>query len=175
MQDILVVVDMQNDFIDGTLGSEEALAIVPKVKEKIQDFSGKTFFTQDTHRENYPDTQEGRNLPISHCIRNTRGWQIHPELERCKSEAVIEKMAFGSVELSEMLKIEHQNDPLKSITFVGLCTDICVISNAMLAKAFLPEVEIVVDASCCAGVTPKSHKTALEAMRACQIRIENEI
>lgn len=174
MQDILIVVDMQNDFIDGTLGTTEAQEIVPKVKEKIQNFSGKVLFTRDTHEKDYLSTQEGQNLPVPHCIRDTSGWQIHPELESLRKESPIDKVTFGSTELGNILTTIDGEEPVQSITLVGLCTDICVISNALLAKAYLPEAEIIVDASCCAGVTPKSHETALEAMRACQIRIENE-
>ena len=174
MQDILLVVDMQNDFIDGALGTAEAEAIVPKVAEKIRSFSGKVLFTRDTHEENYMDTQEGKNLPVPHCIRGTQGWQISSKLmEFCKDEP-INKETFGSVELGSVLKAAHQENPIETITFIGLCTDICVISNAMLVKAFLPEVKLIVDASCCAGVTPESHKNALEAMKVCQIEIENE-
>lgn len=173
MQDILIVVDMQNDFIDGALGTLEAQNIVPKVKKKIQNFPGKVLFTRDTHEKDYLDTQEGRNLPVPHCIRNTPGWQIHPDLETLRKESPIDKVTFGSRELGDILKAADREEPIQSVTLVGLCTDICVISNALLAKAFLPEAEIIVDASCCAGVTPKSHKTALEAMQSCQIRIEN--
>lgn len=174
MQDILIVVDMQNDFIDGALGTAEAEAIVPKAAEKIRSFSGKVLFTRDTHEENYMDTQEGKNLPVPHCIRGTQGWQISSRLmEFCKDEP-INKETFGSVELGSVLKAAHQENPIETITFIGLCTDICVISNAMLVKAFLPEVKLIVDASCCAGVTPESHKNALEAMKVCQIEIENE-
>ena len=174
MQDILIVVDMQNDFIDGALGTAEAEAIVPKVAEKIRSFSGKVLFTRDTHEENYMDTQEGKNLPVPHCIRGTQGWQISSKLmEFCKDEP-INKETFGSVELGSVLKAAHQENPIETITFIGLCTDICVISNAMLVKAFLPEVKLIVDAPCCAGVTPESHKNALEAMKVCQIEIENE-
>ncbi len=174
MQDILIVVDMQKDFIDGALGTAEAEAIVPKVAEKIRSFSGKVLFTRDTHEENYMDTQEGKNLPVPHCIRGTQGWQISSKLmEFCKDEP-INKETFGSVELGSVLKAAHQENPIETITFIGLCTDICVISNAMLVKAFLPEVKLIVDASCCAGVTPEGHKNALEAMKVCQIEIENE-
>ena len=174
MQNILVVVDMQNDFIDGALGTKEAVAIVPKVAEKIRNFSGKVLFTRDTHEENYMETQEGKNLPVPHCIKGTDGWQIRPELmELCKSDP-INKVTFGSVDLGTVLCEADKEDSIESITFIGLCTDICVISNVMIAKAFLPEVKIKVDASCCAGVTPESHKNALEAMKVCQIEIENE-
>ena len=174
MQNILVVVDMQNDFIDGALGTKEAVAIVPFVKEKIEHFDGKVLFTRDTHHDNYMETQEGRNLPVPHCIKGTQGWEIRAELEALRRTEPIDKPTFGSEKLGELLAAENGKDPIGSITFIGLCTDICVISNAMLAKAFLPEVPIVVDARCCAGVTPQSHKNALEAMKVCQIKVENE-
>lgn len=174
MQNILVVVDMQNDFIDGALGTKEAEAIVPAVEAKIRDFSGKVLFTRDTHEENYMDTQEGRKLPVPHCIRGTEGWQIRTELAALCKEPPIDKVTFGSVQLAALLEKMNQEEPVEKITFVGLCTDICVISNALLVKAHLPEVEIAVDASCCAGVNPESHKTALEAMKMCQIQVENE-
>lgn len=173
MQDILVVVDMQNDFIDGALGTKEAEAIVPKVEEKIKNFSGKVLFTRDTHEDNYMETQEGRNLPMPHCIRNTRGWEIREELEALRKEEPIDKVTFGSVDLGMRLKALNEEEAVQSITLAGLCTDICVISNAMVLKAFLPETQIIVDAACCAGVTPDSHQRALEAMKACQIQIEN--
>lgn len=174
MQDILIVVDMQNDFIDGALGTEEAVAIVPKVKEKIELFRGLVLFTRDTHREDYLSTQEGRNLPVPHCIRGSEGWKIRDELDQLRKVTAIDKPTFGSTELAQLLFEANKNEPIASVTLVGLCTDICVISNAMLIKAFLPEVEVIVDAACCAGVTPQSHKTALEAMKMCQIRIMNE-
>lgn len=164
---------MQNDFIDGALGTAEAIAIVPKVSRKIKDFSGKIYFTRDTHEDNYQDTQEGRKLPVPHCIRGTKGWQISPELQESDGE-IIDKVTFGSAELGHVLREENEKNPIQSITLVGLCTDICVISNALLIKAFLPEAEIIVDASCCAGVTPESHRNALEAMKSCQIAIEND-
>ena len=174
MQKILVVVDMQNDFIDGALGTSEAQAIVPLVKEKIEKFDGKVIFTRDTHFDNYMQTQEGKNLPVPHCIKDTEGWEIRAELEALRERPAIDKPTFGSVALGELLAEENREEPIESITFVGLCTDICVISNAMIAKAFLPEVPLIVDAACCAGVTPESHHNALEAMKACQIAIENE-
>lgn len=174
MQNILVVVDMQNDFIDGALGTKEAVAIVSNVAEKIKNFDGKVLFTRDTHEENYMETQEGKNLPVPHCIRGTKGWEIRPELMELCKDTPINKVTFGSVELGSALREEDKVNPIESITFIGLCTDICVISNAMIAKAFLPEVKIIVDASCCAGVTPESHKNALEAMKMCQISVENE-
>lgn len=174
MQDILIVVDMQNDFVDGALGTAEAVAIVPGVKEKIEDFNGKVLFTRDTHYENYLQTQEGRNLPVEHCIKDTEGWQIRAELDALRKTEAVDKITFGSAELPEILKAENEKEPINSITLIGLCTDICVISNAMLIKAFLPEVKVTVDAACCAGVTPESHKTALSAMKMCQIEIINE-
>ena len=168
---ILVVVDMQNDFIDGALGTKEAAAIVPYVKEVIENFEGRIIFTRDTHFENYMDTQEGKNLPVPHCIKGTEGWQICPELEVLRTTEAIDKITFGSKDLVEVLKAEEN---VESITFVGLCTDICVISNAMLIKAFYPEIPLYVDAKGCAGVTPESHQNALNAMKMCQIKILNE-
>ena len=171
MSKILVVVDMQNDFIDGALGTKEAVAIVPYVKKVIENFNGKVFFTRDTHLDNYSETQEGRNLPVAHCIKNSDGWQIHPELSPLCSTSPIDKPTFGSTALVDVLKKEGS---VESVTFVGLCTDICVISNAMIVKAFFPEIPITVDAAGCAGVTVESHKTALEAMKMCQIKVINE-
>ena len=168
---ILVVVDMQKDFIDGALGTPEAVAIVPYVKEVIETFDGKVFFTRDTHFANYMDTQEGKNLPVPHCIQGTPGWEIHPDLEALRTTEAIDKLTFGSSALPQVLAKEEKID---SITFVGLCTDICVISNVMLTKAFFPEVPLFVDAKACAGVTPQSHKNALEAMKVCQVTIVNE-
>lgn len=171
---ILIVVDMQNDFIDGALGSPEAVAILPKVEEKIKSFDGRVIFTRDTHGENYLETQEGAKLPVKHCIKDSDGWKIKAELEALRTEKAIDKPTFGSVELGELLRDYDRKNPIESITLIGVCTDICVISNAMLIKAFLPEVKITVDASCCAGVSPATHKQALEAMKVCQIEIINE-
>jgi len=166
---ILVVVDMQNDFIDGAFGTKEAIAIVPNVVEKIRSFDGdKIIFTRDTHEENYMETQEGKNLPVPHCIRGTNGWELNPEIEALRKEEAVDKPSFGSMELASYLK---ELDDVESIEFVGLCTDICVISNVMITKAALPEVPVIVDASCCAGVTPESHKNALEAMKMCQVKV----
>jgi nicotinamidase-related amidase len=139
--------------------------------EKVKGFCGKVIFTRDTHEDNYMETQEGRNLPVVHCVRGTKGWEIRPELEALRKDPAIDKPTFGSDELGMLLRKENEKEPIQSVTLVGLCTDICVISNAMLIKAFLPEVEIIVDESCCAGVTPESHRTALEAMKMCQIHI----
>ena len=174
MQDILIVVDMQNDFIDGALGTKEAVAIVPKVAEKIRSFPGRVLFTRDTHQADYMDTLEGQNLPVVHCVEGTEGWQLREEIAALCKTTPIDKPAFGSTRLGEVLRGLNALEPIGSVTLVGLCTDICVISNALLVKAFLPEVPITVDAACCAGVTPESHRNALEAMKVCQIRVENE-
>ena len=174
MQDVLIVVDMQNDFIDGALGSAEAVAIVPAVKDKLENFSGTVYFTRDTHGVDYLETQEGRRLPVPHCVRGTDGWQICDALKSFADASVtVDKPSFGSEELCSLLKAQNQKEPIGQITLVGLCTDICVISNAMLIKAALPEVAVTVDAACCAGVTPESHKNALSAMQMCQITVEN--
>ncbi len=160
----LIVVDMQNDFITGALGSGDAEKIVPAVVKKVKEFDGRIIFTRDTHKENYLDTLEGKKLPVKHCIENTEGWQICDELLPFAKE-IIDKTTFASKELPNILeKPEH-------IELCGLCTDICVISNAMLLKAHFPEAEITVDSACCAGVTKKSHNNALKAMEAVHINI----
>ena len=171
MQNILLVIDMQNDFIDGALGTKEAVAIVPAVKAKIENFDGPVLFTRDTHETCYMETQEGKNLPVPHCIRGTDGWQIRPELDALRTTEPIDKPTFGSKELGTILTEMNAKEEIGSITLIGLCTDICVISNAMLVKAFLPEVPIIVDSACCAGVTPESHANALKAMQVCQIKV----
>lgn len=171
MKNILLVIDMQNDFIDGALGTKEAVAIVDNVKSKIENFDGEVIFTRDTHEKDYLQTQEGVNLPVEHCICGTLGWEIRSELTGIREGKVIDKPTFGSKELAELLCEKNKSEKIGEITLVGLCTDICVISNALVIKAFLPEVKITVDASCCAGVTPESHRNALEAMRMCQINI----
>ena len=164
----LIVVDMQVDFITGSLGSELATAIVPNVIEKVKNFDGKVIFTRDTHFDNYMQTQEGKKLPVSHCIKDTDGWQICDELKPY-AETVIDKVTFGSINLPEILR--DSKESIDEIVLCGLCTDICVISNAMILKSAFPEVKLTVDASCCAGVTVDSHITALNAMRAVQIEI----
>ena len=167
---ILCVIDMQNDFIDGSLGTKEAQAIVGNVRDKIASYrksGGEVIFTRDTHYDNYMQTAESRKLPIPHCIKDTEGWQISSEL-LVGDSTVIDKPTFGSTELSDYIA---NLDNVTSIEFVGLCTDICVISNVLLLKARLPETPIRVDSSCCAGVTPQSHNNALEAMKMCQIEI----
>ena len=168
---ILCVIDMQNDFIDGALGTSEAVKIVDNVRRKIEAYRKNgdiVIFTRDTHYENYMDTAEGKNLPVPHCIKDTDGWQISHKLEIMDS-VVIDKPTFGSTELAEYVTKLGNID---SIELIGLCTDICVISNALLLKASLPETPICVDSSCCAGVTPESHSNALSAMKMCQIEIK---
>lgn len=172
MNQAYVIIDMQNDFIDGALGTKEAQAVVPRIEAKIvaskKDTSVSTdlIFTQDTHGENYLDTQEGQKLPVPHCIKDTKGWNICRQLLPYTLFAtILEKPTFGNTDLiAETAEYDR-------IVLMGVCTDICVISNAMLLKAFYPEKEICVDASCCAGVTPESHARALEAMKMCQIDI----
>mgnify|MGYP003293052880 CR=1 FL=1 len=178
MKRLLIVVDMQNDFIDGSLGTKEAQAIVTGVIERIKTFDGLVLYTRDTHTENYLKTAEGKKLPVEHCIKGTTGWEIQTDIDALRKATdapVFDKITFGSKELAEYISSNLKNfGGISSIVLCGLCTDICVISNALLAKAFLPEVRLIVDASCCAGVTPASHKNALEAMKMCQIEIENE-
>lgn len=170
MNKLLVVVDMQKDFIDGSLGTAEAQAMLPTAVEKIKAWDGDIVCTLDTHFENYLETAEGKKLPVEHCIRGTEGWALNTEIAAAVGEAkCFEKPTFGSVELMEYIK----NSAYEHIEFIGLCTDICVISNVLLTKAALPESRIIVDAACCAGVTPQSHINALEAMKMCQIDIVN--
>ncbi len=170
MKNILVVVDMQNDFIDGALGTKEALAIVPLVEKRLREHNGEIIFTRDTHSEEYLSTEEGRNLPVVHCVKGTFGWQICDALLPFVKDNVIDKPSFGSPELAKMIaKIAEKEGA--AVSLVGLCTDICVISNAMLIKAFAPEIKITVEERLCAGVTPESHKNALSAMKMCQISV----
>ena len=171
---ILAVIDMQNDFIDGVLGTAEAQGIVGNTVKCVADFmesGAEVVYTRDTHFDNYMDTQEGRRLPVPHCIKGTHGWEICDELKRLQGSdsRIFDKLTFGSVELAAYLGTIEE---LESVTLVGLCTDICVISNAMVIKAYLPEVPVRVLADCCAGVTPESHENALNAMRVCQIEVE---
>jgi len=172
----LIVVDMQKDFIDGSLGTEEAQSIVEKVKEKILSYpKDRVYATLDTHGEDYLSTQEGKRLPVPHCIKGTEGWGLHPALkELILPDHFFEKGSFGSLQLAEsMRELFRQQDSMEraSIELVGLCTDICVVSNALLLKAFLPEIPISVDSSCCAGVTKEKHLAALETLRSCQIEV----
>lgn len=170
MSRVLIVVDMQNDFVSGSLGTKEAQAIIGNVKAKIEKYrecGDEILFTRDTHTENYMETQEGKNLPVVHCIKGSEGWKIIDELEPYV-EKVFDKPTFGSVELKDYIADGGYQD----VELIGVCTDICVVSNAMLLKAHLPEVRLTVDSSCCAGVTPESHKAALKTMEMCQIHVK---
>lgn len=172
MRKILLVIDMQNDFIDGALGTQEAKAVVDRVVDEIKKYpAGDIIATRDTHTGDYLDTQEGKKLPVVHCVKGTAGWALEPKIAAALGEAlIIDKPTFGSKELAERLTRMAQEEEL-DITLVGLCTDICVVSNALLIKAFLPEAPVRVIAACCAGVTPESHQAALETMRMCQIQV----
>lgn len=184
---VLIVVDMQNDFIDGALGTREAREIVSNVVHKIKAFKEEgnedIYITRDTHFKEdkscielkYENTKEGKKLPVPHCLLGTPGWQLNSEVQSVLDAdvKVYDKFTFGSVQLAESITTTNESDNLE-IELIGLCTDICVISNAILLKAYMPNVEIIVDASCCAGVTPESHKNALEAMKMCHISIINE-
>lgn len=173
MKKILVAVDIQNDFVNGTLGTKEALSIIDNAAQKIKNFDGDIFVTYDTHFDNYMETLEGKKLPVPHCIKHTDGWQLNPKIAAAlkdKNYKAVEKFTFGSAELPNLIK-ETIGKDLAEITLIGLCTDICVVSNALLLKANLPECEIFVDAACCAGVTPDTHNAALDTMRCCQINI----
>lgn len=171
MKKLLVVVDMQKDFIDGALGTGEAVKILGPVTEKIKKAKSQEtdiVFTKDTHYKDYLMTQEGRKLPVPHCVKGTEGWELDAGLRELAENCVIlEKPSFGSMELAALAKEKGYEE----IELIGLCTDICVISNAMILKAALPEAVVRVDASCCAGVTPESHRNALEAMKVCQIEV----
>lgn len=180
---ILVAIDLQKDFTNGVLGNAECDAAADKAAKRIAAFRAANpdvpvVFTLDTHNEDYMDTQEGRNLPVVHCIRGTEGWKLDPRIEavRKDNDIIVEKPAFGSAELPAVLKKMADSKDIEEIEFIGVCTDICVISNAMIVKAAFPEVPIVITADCCAGVTPASHENALSAMAVCQMKIErNEI
>lgn len=170
----LIVVDMQKDFTYMALKNPMAVAVIDKIVRKIEDFDGEIIFTYDTHQENYLETAEGKKLPVVHCIEGSEGWQLVDELEEIYREnrnRCFKKPSFGSVDLAETLSRENEDEGIDEIELVGVCTDICVISNAMLLKAFLPEVPIKVDAQCCAGVTAESHEIALKAMENCQIEV----
>ncbi len=174
MKNILIVVDMQKDFIDGSLGTKEALSIIKNSVEKIKNFDGDIFVTYDTHSENYLETSEGKKLPVSHCVKGTKGWELNEEIEKAlenKEYTKIEKPTFGSLELPQIIREKYKNEK-KNIELIGLCTDICVVSNALILKANFIEDEIWIDSACCAGVTPESHKAALLTMKMCQINIK---
>ena len=173
MKKILIVVDMQKDFVDGALGSPEAQAIVGNVVNKIDKFDGDIIATYDTHPENYMETQEGKNLPVPHCIKGTDGWKLDSRVQSAldkREYKTIEKPTFGSTELVEYIKANYNPQEIE-IELIGLCTDICVVSNALLMKASFLETKVSVDASCCAGVTPDSHNAALTTMKMCQVNV----
>lgn len=181
MSKILVVVDMQNDFIDGALGTKEAESIVKNVVTKIQQYisnKDSIYFTMDTHNENYLKSQEGLKLPVEHCIKGNPGWNLQKDITilleslKNRNKIVFEKNGFGSVELAETIKNNFEDNENTEIELVGLCTDICVITNAILLKTYMPNSKIIVDESCCAGVNTRSHKEALNTMKMCQIDIK---
>lgn len=170
MKKTLIVIDMQNDFIDGSLGTKEAQAIVPNVQKKIEEYEANGYeivFTRDTHQKDYLNTNEGKHLPVEHCIEGTHGWQISNELISMNPYPIVDKPTFGNLNWTTFFEFED-------IELVGLCTDICVVSNALILKAMYPDANITVDASCCAGVTPKSHQAALTTMKMCQINVIGE-
>ena len=168
MKKLLIVIDMQKDFVTGALGTKEAVSIVENVIARVQKArkDGETIlFTRDTHDENYLSTQEGTNLPVSHCIKDTDGWQIIDGLYN--GELVFDKPTFGSVELAKYVR----ENGFEEAELIGVCTDICVVSNAMLLKAYCPEMKVSVKEDCCAGVTPESHNSAIQTLKSCQVRI----
>ena len=174
MKHFLIVVDMQKDFVDGALGSPKAQAIVPNVMDKILSFEGQIFATLDTHNADYMETAEGKKLPVPHCIKGTPGWMLDDGVAAAleqKGYTPVEKVTFGSVLLPRLL-YQAAGGELFSAELIGLCTDICVVSNALMVKANFPEMEISVDSSCCAGVTPATHEAALATMRCCQIDVK---
>ena len=172
MRKILLVIDMQNDFIDGALGTAEAVALLPNAIEEIKKYpAADVIATRDTHAPDYMDTQEGKNLPVPHCIAGTHGWELNADVAAALDGAeIIDKPTFGSRALAEKLAAIAEQEELE-ITLIGLCTDICVVSNALMIKAFLPETKVSVIAACCAGVTPATHLAALETMKMCQINV----
>lgn len=174
MNKLLIVIDMQKDFIDGILGTREAKMIVPEVISKIQGFNGEVIYTRDTHDESYLESQEGIKLPVAHCIKDTEGWRLIEEIDELASKAnsrIFNKPAFGSTEMVKYVANLYEEEKVDEVELIGVCTDICVISNAILLKSAMPELKIVVDSTCCAGVTPESHGNALNAMNMCQIEI----
>lgn len=176
MKKILVVVDMQKDFVDGALGTKEAVAIVDNVVAKIEAFDGDIIATYDTHFEDYMDTPEGKKLPVVHCVKDTEGWQLDDKVQEAldkKGFRAVQKPTFGSTMLPEIIDEEYDDESEEDldIEIVGLCTDICVVSNALMLKAHYPEISIRVVENCCAGVTPEKHAAAIEVMKSCQIDI----
>lgn len=173
MKHILIVVDIQKDFVDGALGTAEAVAMVGNAAKKIKEFDGDIFLTFDTHFENYMETAEGGKLPVPHCIKGTAGWELDKNIAEAlegKNFTKVEKLTFGSVELADLVRKAVKNEDF-DVTLIGLCTDICVVSNALILKANFPEKDIYVDAACCAGVTVETHNAALTTMKMCQINI----
>ena len=176
MKHLLIVVDIQKDFVDGALCTAEAVAIVDNAAKKIKEFDGDIFVTYDTHFENYMETSEGAKLPVPHCIKGSAGWELNETVAQAladKKYTAVEKITFGSVDLPLLIK-NAVGDEDFDITLIGLCTDICVVSNALILKANFPEKEVYVDASCCAGVTVETHNAALATMKMCQINVEGE-
>ncbi len=173
MEKILIVVDMQKDFVDGSLGTPEAQAIVQNAVKKIENFEGSIYVTYDTHGENYMETSEGKKLPVPHCIEGTVGWQLDINIEKALSDKTffpVHKPTFGSVDLPQIIAENHDVNNIE-IELIGLCTDICVISNALLLKANFPDITISVDKNCCAGVTPEKHNSAIDVLASCQILV----
>ena len=176
MKKFLIVVDMQKDFVDGALGTPEAVAIVDNVVNKINNFDGHIVVTYDTHFEDYMETSEGQKLPVPHCIKETDGWKLDAKVQDAllgKEYIELEKPTFGSILLPEIIE-DLAGEEEFEVELIGLCTDICVVSNALIIKATFPEINVTVDASCCAGVTPESHKAALATMKMCQVEVIGE-
>lgn len=175
MSKYLVVVDMQNDFIDGSLGSEAAQAVLPRVIDKIKNFPGTVVYTRDTHDEDYLETLEGKNLPVVHCVRDTEGWEFQKDIKEMQTASrslVFDKETFGSIQMAGCLQGIDRMAPIEEVIVIGLCTDICVMANAALIRTAMPNTPIRVDASCCAGTTPEAHECALKAMKALQIEVD---
>ena len=173
-RDLLVVIDMQNDFIGGKLAAPEAEAIMPHALDVIRGFAGDKIFTMDTHDERYPETNEGQHLPIEHCVRGTWGWELDSRIaQQSEDSLILEKPTFGSLELGAILSDLDKEAPVRSVTMIGLVTDICVLSNAVIAKAALPYSEILVDAAATAGTTPENKETALGALEAIHVIVKN--
>ena len=174
-RNILIAVDLQNDFIDGALGTKEAETIIPVAAERIRKAAAdgeEIYATLDTHGADYAETQEGIRLPVPHCIRDTKGWELRPEIREALGDGIlVEKPTFGSVRLPELIREKGEPDADTVIELLGLCTDICVVSNALLLKAAFPEARLRVNSACCAGVTPEKHRAALETMASCQVEI----
>ena len=168
--DVLLVIDLQNDFIDGALGNKDNDKIVKPIESLVENFDGEVIFTRDTHDENYLESLEGSHLPVKHCIKNSKGWQIKIDT---KNHKIIDKPSFGSYELVEYLKKLNEKEKIKNIYMVGICTDICVLSNAILIKNALLNTEVTVIEDLCKATNEKNHKIALEAMKSCQVNIAN--